>query len=280
MRLVRSAVNIMDLISWNKFKKIKENFKKEVDELSASLPHLNVMQQEMVDSRSEVSYKIETPVVYNSALDEITSDNEIKLILVADNPGRREQAAENRRYLVGPSGKIANKFFRENPSLGIDFAMNVIILNKTPVHTPRTVELRELCRMSAQEVRTKAHRIKDLRHGGHGGEFKVSLRDALDKSQSFMADLLFEFYKILECPVWIIGYSEMKRKGIFEAYTERLKELCGDDKDFYKQLFFYRHFSMNQFTIDLKQQALADETVSKSLKRIGKAYRERILGKI
>jgi len=275
VRLAWFFVNIMDLISWNKFVKIREKFRKEVDELSASLPQLNVVQQELVNNRSEVSYKIETPVVYNSALDEITPENEIKLILVADNPGRREQAAENRRYLVGPSGKIAGKFLRENPSLGIDFTKNVIILNKTPVHTPRTVELRELCKIDKEEVHTEARR-----HGGHGEEFRVTLRDMLDKSQNFMADLLLEFYKVFECSVWIIGYSEMRKKGIFEVYTERLKELCGADKDFYKQLFFYRHFSMNQFTIDLKQQALPDESVSKSLKRIGKAYRERILGKI
>jgi hypothetical protein len=70
----------------------------------------------------------------------------------------------------------------------------------------------------------------------------------------------------------------MKKKGIFEMYTKRLKEICNENKDFYKQLYFYRHFSMNQFTIDLKKQANSDETVLKTLKRIGKAYRERILG--
>jgi hypothetical protein len=45
----------------------------------------------------------------------------------------------------------------------------------------------------------------------------------------------------------------------------------------YKQIYFYRHFSMNQFTIDLKKQTMPEETVDKSLKRLGAAYRERIL---
>ena len=238
----------MDKVTWNKFVKTKERFKREVENISAALPNLKNIQQNLVCRRSEVSYTIETPVVYNTALDCVTADDEIKLILVADNPGRREQAAENRRYLVGPSGKIAKKFFTDNPSLGIDFTKNVIILNKTPIHTPRTVELKELC-------------------------------IDLEESQRVMVDLLLEFYKTFGCHVWIIGYSEMRKKGIFEVYTEKLKDICKTNKDFYKQLFLYRHFSMNQFTVDLKKKTSADETVAKNLKKIGKDYKERILGK-
>jgi len=238
---------------YNNFVNVRESFKRIVNEIDHGLPKLRAIQQKFADSRAEVSYKIETPVVYNSAFDEVTIDSDIKLILVADNPGRREQAAENRRYLVGPSGKIANKFFRGNPSLGIDFAKNVIIFNKTPIHSARTIELRELCRMDK------------------------TILAALGKSQESMASLLFEFHKALSCPVWITGYSEMRKNGLFEVYTEKLKELYADNKELYKQLFIYRHFSMNQFTIDLKKQAMAGETAVKALKRIGGAYRERIL---
>jgi len=224
----------------------------------SSLPNLKNIQQKLADNRADGKnsvYTVETPVVYNSALDDVTIGDEIKLILVADNPGRREQAAENRRYLVGPSGKIAAKFFRDNPALGIDFSKNVIILNKTPVHSPRTVELRELCRLAGDS----------------------SLAAALEESQRTMASLLFEFHEALGCPVWITGYSEMKRGGIFEVYTGTLKTLYADKKDMYKQIYIYRHFSMNQFTIDLKQQSLPGENAAKALKRIGAAYRERIL---
>jgi hypothetical protein len=93
-----------------------------------------------------------------------------------------------------------------------------------------------------------------------------------------MADLLFEFHTALDCPVWIIGYSEMRKGGIFDSYTEKLKDLYASNKEMYNQLFFYRHFSMNQFTIDLKQQAKSGESVKKSLERIGEGYRKRILG--
>jgi len=246
---------------WNKFVKARDKFRNEVDALARSLPELKKRQQIFIDNRADgrnSSYTIETPVVYNSALDDITIGDEIKLILVADNPGRREQTAKNRRYLVGPSGKIAQKFFRDNSALGIDFLKNVIILNKTPIHSPRTVELRELCKKEAET----------------GGS---SIAVALEESQKTMASLLLEFHETFLCPVWIIGYSEMKKRGIFEAYTEKLKENYANREELYKQLYFYRHFSMNRFTIDLKQQSLPGETVLKSLRRIGTAYRERIL---
>jgi len=263
--------------AWNKFKKTREKFRNQVEELSASLPKLKDIQQKFADNRSgskNASYIIETPVVYNTALDDITINDEIKMILVADNPGRREQASENRRYLVGPSGKIAQKFFRDNPSLGIDFLKNVIILNKTPIHSPRTVELKELCMMDCpQKVPVKTQRCKDREEADKG-----LLSEALNKSQDFMASLLINFQEALDCSVWIIGYSEMRKGGIFETYTEKLKELYAIREEMYKQVFFYRHFSMNQFTIDLKQQTKDGESVIKSLKRIGKAYRERILG--
>jgi hypothetical protein len=246
---------------WKKFAAAKEHFRHITQEIDKSLPKLKNIQQKFVNSRSDAknaAYTVETPVVYNTALDEITVNDEIKLILVADNPGRREQAAQNRRYLTGPSGKIAQKFFRDNPSLGIDFLKNVIILNKTPIHSPRTVELKLLCGMEEET-------------GGH------SIARALEESQKNMAELLLEFHEALNTPVWITGYSEMKKTGIFEIYTNRLKELYADKLELYKQLFLYRHFSMNQFTIDLNKQAQEGETVAKTLKRIGSAYKKRIL---
>ncbi len=252
----------MNQTDWKNFDAARERFRHITKEIEKSLPKLKRIQQKFADSRSEAknaAYTVETPVVYNTALDDITIDDEIKLILVADNPGRREQAAENRRYLVGPSGKIAQKFFRDNPSLGIDFLKNVIILNKTPIHSPRTAELSLLCSIEEET-------------GGN------SIARALESSQKNMADLLLEFQRALNTQVWITGYSEMKKGGIFEIYTDRLKELYADKSELYKQIFFFRHFSMNQFTIDLKKQAIDGETTAKTLNRIGRAYRKRILG--
>jgi len=248
----------MKTAAWNRFVETRERYRREIARMDRALPGLLSLQQKLVDGRSP-SYAVETPLVYNGALDDVTEADDIRMILVGDNPGRREQAAENRRYLVGPSGKIAERFFRENPDIGIDFRKNVVILNKTPIHTARTAELRELLRLGGPDLET-----------------------ALDDSQRFMARLLLEFQKALSedsgrAPVaWITGYSEMKKGGVFAAYTNELGRLYGGG-DFGETLFLYRHFSMNQFTIDLKQQALPGETVSAALERIGAAYRKRIL---
>jgi hypothetical protein len=161
---------------------------------------------------------------------------------------------------VGPSGKIAETFFRGAGELGIDLRKNVIILNKTPVHTPRTAELGELCR--------------------RGGP---KLTEKIAATQRFMAALLLEFHRALSppglpVPVWITGYSEMKRGGIFGPYTEALGEMYGPGEALRESVFLYRHFSMNQFSIDLRKQALPGEDTGAALKRIGTAYRRRILG--
>jgi hypothetical protein len=244
--------------SWELFATARDHFRRETGKILRKMPELQALQQQLVDSR-DTPYIVETPVVYNRALDDLTPDSEIKLILVADNPGRREQTGENRRYLVGPSGKIAEKFFRDHPVLDTDFRKNVIILNKTPVHTPRTVELKELRRL--------------------GG---AALETALDQSQRLMARLLLEFHRAFACengkaiPVWITGYSEMKKGGVFEAYTDEIRSLY-NGTDLKELVFLYRHFSMNQFTIDLKRQAAPGETVAQTLRRTGAAYRKKFL---
>jgi hypothetical protein len=214
---------------------------------------LSHFQQVLLDERDGPSYKLETSVVYNSAIDKIENCNDIKLILVADNPGRREQAAENRSYLVGPSGKIAEGFFKKEMS--IDFRKNIIILNKTPIHTPRTAELKKLCSI--------------------GGD-KIS--NLVEHSQKEMANLVLKFYKAIKVPIWIIGYSEMKKKGIFETYTKELALLLNKNLIDKNSLFLFRHFSMNQFTADLRKQRKQLETTEDALARIGASYRERIFG--
>jgi hypothetical protein len=68
----------------------------------------------------------------------------------------------------------------------------------------------------------------------------------------------------------------MKRGGIFEVFTESLRKLYAKRPARKKELFLFRHFSMNQFTIDLKQQERDGETCAEALERIGAAYRDRI----
>ena len=89
-------------------------------------------------------YPLENAVVYNTSLDSVTEEDDIHLIVVGDNPGKEEQFEKNRKYLVGQSGRIAEGFFRRNEELNTDFRKNVIILNKTPLHTAKTKHLNYL----------------------------------------------------------------------------------------------------------------------------------------
>ena len=246
--------------AWEDFVKARESYRGLVEGLGRKLPGLKAIQQRLVDERGGKAYTVETAVVYNQALDELGPEADMRLILVADNPGRREQAAENRRYLVGPSGKMAENFFRRHPELGIDFRRHVLILNKTPIHTPRTAELADLYRLGGKAV-----------------------EEAAVQSQRDMAALLAEFHRILyPIPVWIIGYSEMKSGGLFAAYTETVESLYGPQRPkglkpgAAGELFLYRHFSMNQFAIDLRQKAGEGETTGETLRRIGAGYLGRI----
>ena len=246
----------MNKDTWTAFRKTAKHYRSFIEKTDASLPDLSKYIQKLVEKREGTYYTVKKAVVYNEALDDFGEESEIKIILVGDNPGRREQ--ENGRYLVGPSGKIAEGFFRNNPELGIDFRKNVLILNKTPIHSPRTTELKILFTLGGKQ-----------------------LEDAVFSTQQIMARLLMEFWKALASlrpKIWIIGYSEMKKGGIFEVYTETLKQLCIDSPEFKENILFFRHFSMNQFAIDLKNRSQSGESTAESLKRIGKMYRERVLG--
>ncbi len=242
--------------TWNDFCAVKEAYRSYTDSLISQVPQLKEVQEKLLSEREGGSYLLETPIVFNKALDEIVLQNTIKMILVADNPGRKEQETKNQRYLVGASGKLADGFFRKNPDLGIDFRKHVIILNKTPIHTARTIELKKLIELDGSAVET-----------------------AVMDSQKKMAELLYQFQKALGgIPVWIIGYSEMKKKGLFEVYTDTIKSLYPENETLREKIFLYRHFSMNQFTIDLNQKKTNDETTEEALTRIGEEYRKRILG--
>jgi hypothetical protein len=246
----------MNESNWKQFCIVKEKYRSYTNSLITQVPELEVCQKKLLAERDGGTYPLETPIVFNNALDDITQNDTIKLILVADNPGRHEQEAKNQRYLVGASGKLADGFFRKNPDLNIDFRKNVIILNKTPIHTARTIELKKLIEL--------------------GG---IDVQKAVEDSQREMAELLYQFQKALGgIPIWIIGYSEMKKKGLFEKYTDTIKSLYPESEDLRNKIFLYRHFSMNQFTIDLNQKKTKDETTSDVLMRMGKEYRLRILG--
>ena len=264
---------------WTEFVKIREDFKQHVKNWNDALKTESIaaLQKELADADGVPEYPLENAVVYNTAFDGVTAESAVKLIVVGDNPGKSEQLNKNRTYLIGQSGKIAEGFFRNHAELGIDFRKDVLILNKTPVHTAKTKELVQFC----------------MRAG------KVAA-DIVAESQKYMALLAFRLQQLFSCEIWIVGYGEFKPKGIFAGYRDCLYGLyagsdvsgsatagsasagrdaagysaVGNTKmgDFEESVFVYQHFSMNRFSIDLKTQG-------GDLHAVGKLHRKEIFGR-
>lgn len=235
---------------WQIFCKFKEEFKSKVEEWKLAAPELTDLQRQAALDAKTPEYPFETSVVYNRDLDKFTKDDEIRLIVIGDNPGKDEQLAKNNRYLVGQAGKIADGFFKKNAELGVDFRKNVIILNKTPVHSAKTIQLKKMMQLGGAKIER-----------------------LILESQVWMAEKTAEFYvdffkaadsqKTVTYPeLWLVGYSELKDKGFFTSYRDKLKEsICksGRETDREKNsawdsVYVFQHFSMNRFTIDLREQ--------------------------
>jgi len=189
--------------------------------------------QELGDSlkkyTSDISGKDPAVIpVYNSDIDLFERDCDIKYILVADNPGKEE--AEENRYLIGPAGTQARNFFEYN-ELVEDFSKEVLVLNKTCLHTNATSDLR-----------------------------KLNTNELFAESQKFMAELVYDFHKLLACELWIVGCSEIKPRGIFSVFGDTLTQFYSRDKgdSLRERVMCYKHFSYGNFIHDLKKNQSTD----------------------
>ena len=249
---------------WNAFCEYRENLRKKCDSWLTLSEELKPLQTE-ASKKDTPAYPLETPVVYNSAYEEINAEDEIKLIVIGDNPGKDGQLKKNRRYLVGQSGKIADGFFKRNPELGIDFRKNVIIMNKTPVHTAKTSHLKYLLKNGSEEI--------------------VSL---ILESQKEMAEMASKLHQSLveekspgekSTQLWLVGYAELKGKGLFLPYRDVLKNAY-HGKSAWDEVFVFQHFSMNRFLVDLKdfRKNNGNLSLEESLKKLGHQHRDEIFG--
>ncbi len=201
-------------------------------------------------------YPVENPLVYNEALDDITESSEIRLIVVGDNPGKREQLNCNRRYLVGQAGKLGEGFFRKNPELSVDFRRNVIILNKTPIHTAKTKQLADLVALSGERLRT-----------------------LFSETQEWMAGETAKLQRSLSCGLWLVGYGELKGSGLFSGYAETLRQAYENEpEDKKSRVLVFQHFSMNRFSIDLRERTDPARSLTENLQAVGEAHRREVLG--
>lgn len=251
---------------WQAFSQFRTEFKDKCDQWLCQFSKELVPLQKKAAVADTPEYSVETPIVYNIALDEVTESDEIRLIVIGDNPGKTEQLSCNRRYLVGQSGKIAQGFFSANKSLGIDFRKNTIILNKTPVHTAKTSHLKYLQRQGS-----------------------LSVVKLIEESQIWMARKTAQLHQGLACEnsclLWLVGYGELKEKGVFKLYRDALFESYRNSSDaFWQQVFVFQHFSMNRFLIDLKnhmedcKKNATSCCVEEALKDLGATHRKTIFG--
>jgi hypothetical protein len=249
----------MTSAQWTEFKAFRASFKKQCDEwsrISGTADWLAKLQKAAADADENPVYPLETPIVYNRSLDSIVETDSIRLIVVGDNPGKDEQRTSNRRYLVGQAGKLGDGFFRRNPELGVDFRKNVIILNKTPIHTAKTKQLAYIRR--------------------NGGERFERL---FQETQAWMAQETARMQAALDCELWLVGYGELGAKKLFSTYADSLAHIYRETDDKTRdQVRVYQHFSMNRFSIDLGDRSNPAKSLAENLRDIGLAHRREILG--
>lgn len=256
----------MTNFQWECFNKFRNTFKDMVTQWNNQAKSLIIVQEKAMEFFKNVDYELQTPIVYNTALDEITQNDEIKLIVIGDNPGKDEQLTKNQKYLVGQAGKLGNSFFKNHDELGIDFRKNVIILNKTPIHSAKTNQLKKFATFGGKEI-----------------------ENLIKETQIWMAQETAKLHQKLlqgsenkDYPqLWLVGYSELKEKGIFTDYKNELKkqyQTSEEAKNAWDNVFVYQHFSMNRFSIDLKEFSTENKNLDlkTQLKTLGKKHKDEI----
>lgn len=244
---------------WNAFVSFRNDFKQYCTLLNQKFSSvLQPLQKEAALAGKTPEYQLQTAVVYNSALDSVTQQDQINLIVIGDNPGKDEQLEKNRKYLVGQSGKIAAGFFARHSEFNTDFRKNVIILNKTPVHTAKTSQIKYL-----------------IKNGG------PQIEKLILDSQIYMAQKTAQLHQAFKnTELWLVGYAELKGKGLFIPYRNQLLHSYGSAKDAWDKVFVFQHFSMNRFSIDLNEfcKTHTDLSLSEATHALGQVHKSEIFG--
>lgn len=195
-------------------------------------------------------------IVFNKDLLNLKAE-EVRYILVGDNPGKEEQKAH--RYLIGTAGQGARRFFEETAQLVESFDREVMVLNKTPVFTPSTMDLAEL------------------------GE----IARLLEESQMYMAGLICRLQKICDCPVWVTGFGGCRsaqgewkwtpaKTRPLACFFRTLKAEGAPENEEESMIYFFKHFSYSHFQKDAHFEGKPDtpEEYREKLLKIGAFYRQ------
>ena len=194
----------------------------------------NKVLKEKIESLS--GCEITNSFIYNEKLDDINENDNMKYIWIQDNPGYNEMLQN--RYAIGASGKAGQNFMK-NEGLTEDFDREVIVLNKSPIHTKVTAVLSKLKNRGIQE-----------------------------ETQRYMAKAIFTVHNIFECDLWILGISNLK--GIFGTFSKDMEKLYKNSA-LNKKMFLYYHFSQGQFkkAYNLEVSTLGTDDPDKILESIG-----------
>jgi hypothetical protein len=85
--------------------------------------------------------------------------------------------------------------------------------------------------------------------------------------------------KVLGCGLWLVGYAELRTNGLFRAYADELKKAYEPStSNGNPDVRVFQHFSMNRFSIDLKEHYDGSLPLMANLDRLGAARRREILG--
>ena len=268
-----SIYNIyMNDSQWEAFSRFRSDYKEKCDEWNDKAKKFDFLSLQKQASKLDKvpEYPIENPVLYSTDLDKFTKESNIKLILIGDNPGKNEQLDINKKYLCGQAGKLACSFFNTNKDLKVNWDSNVLILNKTPLHSAKTKELTSMLSLAK-------------------GRQKEELEKMLTESQVWCAQRTVQLHKdlnsfstlpVANCFVWIVGYSELKKKGIFTNYKDEITNFykARENTSLKNSLLVFQHFSMNRFSIDLKVNYNKILSTAENLYQLGFRHRKEILG--
>lgn len=256
---------------WELFCDFRDEFKQKIHFWNKQLPFLAEIQRKTSEFYGIPKYNIENPIVYNSSLDDFTKNDEIKLIVIGDNPGKDEQLNQNQKYLVGLSGKIATGFFAKNSELNIDFRKNVIILNKTPIHSAKTIHLKKMVQFAEKSQQN---------------EFIELISETQIWMAKKTADFQSEFNHLVEnsnqnklLQIWLVGYSELKNNGIFTDYKTEFVNCYKNYQKDWENVYVFQHFSMNRFSIDLNDfRKNKNISLKDAIQSLGKIHKNEIFG--
>lgn len=239
---------------WNEWVQFREEYRKLCLDWNKLSPELFPLQKKLAGT----DYSVETSIVFNKAYDEVTKEDEINLIIIGDNPGKDEQLSKNNRYFVGKSGIMAENFFKKHPELNMDFRKKTIIMNKTPVHTAKTKQLKILAEEGGQKICT-----------------------LIEESQLKCAELTARLHMGMgpDTQLWLVGHSELKKGGVFLGYKNQLRSSYGNSS-MWNNVYLLNHFSMGRFSVDLKNFCKENPSVpiAEALRQIGLRHKKEVYG--